>query len=190
MKRFRDGLLGFLAIALLAASAGAQRRRAAAPPRPMAKHEFGVDIGLAYVSPDVGDSRIRIGTPLDVRVGFVSRGKQMWEPRVALLYDSQGFGSGATYTFSPGVAVLNSMTPGGHRKGWYLTGGVGVNLVDFTGSTSGTTFSIGGGVGTRKPYGAGAIRAEGGIRYDTEDTSALVQSQFSVGVRFGLSLWH
>ena len=186
MKRVLQTLLPVVACVALTLPAGAQRR--AVPPA-AAKHEFGVDFGLAFVNPDPGNSRIRLGTPLDVRVGFVSRGRLMWEPRLLLSYDSEGFGNGAVYGFSPGVAGLYSMTPGGHRRGWYLTGGVGLNFIDVSGGNGGMTFSFGGGVGTRRAYGDGAIRAEGGIRYDTKDTPA-VPGQFSIGVRFGISLWH
>ena len=188
MKRLLQELLPIVACAALALPAGAQRR-AAAVPHAGAKHEFGVDVGLAFVDPDPGNSRIRLGTPLDVRVGFVSRGRLMWEPRLLLSYDSEGFGNGAIYVFSPGVAGLYSMTPGGHRQGWYVTGGAGVNFVDVSGGNGGATFSIGGGVGTRRAYGDGAIRAEAGFRYDTKDSGA-VPGQFSIGVRFGISLWH
>ena len=156
------------------------------------KHEFGVDLGLSWVSPDVGDSRIRVGTPLAIRIGFVPRGRLMWEPRFALAYDSEGLAGQAAYSFTPEIAALYSMTPQRHRAGWYLLGGAGVNLVDIgaPGASSGTTFSFGGGVGTRKRYGNAALRLEAGLRFDTEDADAGIPSQFSVGTRVGLSFWH
>jgi hypothetical protein len=157
-----------------------------------AKNEFGVDLGISWVSPDVGESRIRIGTPLAIRVGFVSRGRLMWEPRFALAYDSEGVGGEAAFAFTPEVAVLYSMTPRRHRAGWYLLGGAGMNFVDVgvPGASSGTTFSLGAGVGTRKRYGNAALRLEGGLRFDTEDADAGIPSQFSIGTRVGLSFWH
>jgi len=155
------------------------------------KHEFGVDLGLSWVSPDVGNSRVRIGTPLAIRVGFVPRGRLMWEPRFALSFDSEGLGS-AAYAFTPGVAALYSMTPTRHRAGWYLLGGAGMNFLSLgvPGGNSGTTFSFGGGVGMRKRYGNAALRLEGGLQFDTKDASAGIPSQFSVGTRVGLSFWH
>jgi hypothetical protein len=156
------------------------------------KHEFGVDLGLSWVSPDVGDSRIRVGTPLAIRVGFVPRGRLMWEPRFALAYDSEGVGGEAAFAFTPEVAVLYSMKPQRHRAGWYLLGGAGLNFVDVgaPGASSGTTFSLGAGVGTRKRYGNAALRLEGGLRFDTEDADAGIPSQVSIGTRVGLSFWH
>lgn len=171
----------------------ATRRQAAAQPAPLpAKHEFGVDLGLAWVSPDVGDSRIRIGAPVNVRVGFVSRGRLMWEPRFAFSFDSQGLGGDAAWAFTPEIVALYSMTAQRHRAGWYLFGGAGVNLVDagLPAVDAGTTFSIGAGAGTRKRVGNAAIRLEGGLRFDTEDAGAGIPSQFSVGGTVGLSFWH
>jgi hypothetical protein len=155
------------------------------------KKEFGVDLGLSWVSPDIGDSRIRIGTPLAIRIGFVPRGRLMWEPRFALAYDSEGAGS-AAYTFTPGIAALYSMTPSRHRSGWYLLGGAGLNLLSLgvPGASSATTFSFGAGAGTRRRLGNAALRFEGGLQYDTEDSDAGVPSQFSIGARVGLSFWH
>lgn len=158
---------------------------------PTAKNEFGVDLGLAWVSPSAGNSRIRIGTPLDLRIGFVSRGRLMWEGRLGLAFDSEGLGD-AAYAFTPQVVALYSMKSQRHRAGMYLFGGAGLNFVS-VGSplvNSGTTFSLAGGVGTRKRLGNAALRFEGGLRYDTEDTSAGMPSQVTVGGRIGLSFWH
>jgi hypothetical protein len=155
------------------------------------RHEFGVDVGLAWVSPEgPADSRFRIGSPVDIRVGFGSRGRLMWEPRFGIAYDSEGFSGSATYAFTPQLVALYSMTPQRHRRGMYLFGGAGVNFMDVTGGNAGTTFTVGGGVGTRKRYGDAAIRLEAGLRYDTEDASALMPAQFSIGTRVGLSFWH
>ena len=168
----------------------AARAVAAAQAR-AAKHEFGIDLGFAWVSPDVGNSRIRVGTPLDVRIGFVSRGRLMWEPRLGLAFDSEGLGD-AAYTFTPQIVALYSMTPRRHRAGWYAFGGAGLNLVSIglPAAQAGTTFSIGGGVGTRKRVGSAAVRFEGGLRFDTDDSGAGMPSQFSLGVRTGLSFWN
>lgn len=164
-------------------------RTAAAPA--VVKNEFGVDLGLAWVSPDVGDSRFRIGTPMDVRIGFVSRGRLMWEGRVGLAFDSEGLGD-AAYAFTPQVVALYSMKPTRHRAGMYVFGGGGLNFVSIglPAAEAGTTFSLGGGVGTRKRIGSAALRFEGGLRFDTEDSGAGMPSQFSIGGRVGISFWH
>jgi hypothetical protein len=176
------------ALVLAPGITAAQQRRAASATGP--RHEFGVDFGLAWVSPDGADSRFRIGSPLDLRIGFVPRGRVMLEPRLALQFDSEGFTGDATYAITPQLVALYSMTPQRHRRGWYLFGGAGLNFVDFTGGNSGTTFSLGAGAGTRRRVGTAAIRLEGGFRYDTEDSGALMPSQFSIGGRVGLSFWN
>lgn len=164
--------------------------RAAQPAAP--KNEFGVDLGLAWISPSEGDSRIRVGSPLDLRIGFVSKGRLMWEPRLSFAFDSEGLGGDAAYTFSPQIVALYSMSPQKHRSGMYLFGGTGINLVSAGIPTidGGTTFSLGAGVGTRKKMGNAAMRFEGGLRYDTEDSNAGMPGQFVVGGRVGLSFWH
>ncbi len=62
------------ALTLAPALAAAQHSMAA-------KHEFGVDLGFVYSKPSGGTSIITFGTPVDVRVGFVSKGSLMFEPR-------------------------------------------------------------------------------------------------------------
>lgn len=163
-----------------------------APAAPAPKNEFGVDLGLSWVSPEGGDSRIQIGSPLDLRVGFVSKSRLMWEPRLSFAFNSEGLGGDAAYTFSPQITGLYSMSPQKHRSGMYLFGGACINLVSLGTSAidGGTTFSLGAGVGTRKRMGNAALRFEGGVRYDTEDADALMPSQFLIGGRVGLSFWH
>jgi hypothetical protein len=179
------GSIVFVALFLsLPALAEAQRRAAASGG---AKHEFGVDIGVAYVKPDQVDGGIVIGTPVDVRVGLVSGKKMMWEPRFALFFSTVG---GSTiYQFNPGVNVLFANSPGGHRNGMYFTVGGGLALGDLGGG-SGTAFSANGGVGWRKPYGGGAWRYELFVQYDSESLELLQPSTISIGGRIGISLWH
>ena len=175
------GLLGAVA------TEAAAQRRAAAAQAPAAKHEFGVDMGLAYADVDGFDSGLRLGVPIDVRMGFVPRGKMLFELRLALLFDSGTFGEG-TYLITPGLNVVYPMGTATHRRGMYLTGGAGLILADI-GSETGTGFSFNGAIGTRKPIGGNAaIRLEGGVRYDSEAGNA-IPSTLSIGGLIGLSLW-
>ncbi|HEV8265799.1 MAG TPA: outer membrane beta-barrel protein [Gemmatimonadales bacterium] len=160
-----------------------------------AKHEFGVDLGIAYSKPDGGDGMVLIGTPVDLRVGFVSQGKVMFEPRFTFSFNSKGgidtttFEATSAYTFTPGVNVLIAMGTGGHRAGMYVTVGAAYDIVDL-GDFSASQFSINGGIGSRSAYGSGAFRPEAFIRYDLENTSDGIASALTFGVRLGLSLWH
>lgn len=187
MRTLIGGLV-LAAVATFPADALSQRRAAAQPGR--AQYEFGVDAGIAYYDPDVGDGGLRIGTPLDVRVGFVPRsGKLMWEPRLVFLLDTGG-GEG-THVISPGVNVVNAVGTGTYRSGMFVTGGVALNMLD-VGTASGTGFSLNGAVGWRKPSGSQALRYEVGLRWDgeIEDGGAIiVPSTISLGGRIGLSFW-
>lgn len=187
MRKLFGGMV-LAAVALtLPALAQAQQRRAAAPAASHAKHEFGVDIGVAYVKPDGVDGGIAIQTPLDVRLGFVTPKKMMWEPRLNLSFASVG--GNTVYTFQPGVNVLFANSPGGHRKGMYFTGGGAVLLADFGGG-SGTAFSLNAGVGWRKPFGSAAWRYELGFKWTSESTDLGLPSTIEIGGRVGISLWH
>jgi hypothetical protein len=185
MRKVIGGMAAVAVLMSVPALSQAQRRAAAASGG--AKHEFGVDVGVAYVKPDQVDGGIVLGTPIDVRVGLVGRGKMMWEPRFSLAFST--LGGNTTYEFSPGVNVLFANSPGGHRRGMYFTGGAGLNLGDFGGG-SGTAFSVNGGVGWRKPYGNGAWRYELGLQYDSESAELGQPSTISIGARVGISLWH
>jgi hypothetical protein len=184
-KLIGSTLVVLLGLAVLPTLLTAQRRGAA--PTGGAKHEFGVDIGVAYTKPENVSGGITIGTPLDVRVGFMSRTKVMWEPHVTLNFSTVG--GSTTYLFTPGVNVLYSMTPGGHRNGMFLTGGAGLVIGD-NGVSSGTAFSLGGAVGWRKPYGTAAWRYELGFQYTSSSTKLGLPSTIQIGGRIGLSLWH
>ena len=184
MRKLLGGMV-LAAVALsLPASAQAQQRRAAAP---AAKHEFGVDLGLAYVKPDGVDGGIALGTPLDVRWGFVSPKNMMWEARATLNFNTVG--GNTAYVFEPGVNVLFANSTGGHRRGMYFTGGAGLHLED-DGANSGTAVAINAGVGWRKPWGSAAWRYELGFKWQSENTTLGLPSTIFVGGRIGVSLWH
>jgi len=184
MRKFLGSIALVAVLASVPAQAEAQRRAATTGG---AKHEFGVDIGVAYVKPDQVSGGIVIGTPVDVRVGLVSGKKMMWEPRFTLFLSTVG--GGTSYRFNPGVNVLFANSTGGHRNGMYFTVGGGLALGDLGGG-SGTAFSANGGVGWRKPYGGGAWRYELFVQYDSESLELLQPSTISIGGRIGISLWH
>ncbi|MGH2669615.1 MAG: hypothetical protein ACRDH5_10980 [bacterium] len=187
MRQVIGGMAVVAVLMSLPAPADAQRRAAGG-----ARHEFGVDAGLAYYDPDGGEAGIRLGTPLDVRVGFVSAKKLQWEGRLIFDFDSKGAGTEGTHFISPGVNAVYAMNRATNRSGMFLTGGAALNLVD-GGASSGTGFSLNGAVGWRKPYGNAALRYEFGIRYDGEISdgpAVLVPKTLSIGARFGLSFWH
>jgi hypothetical protein len=184
-------LFGGMVVAALALSvtstAHAQRRNAANASMGGAKHELGVDLGLAYVKPDQISGGIVIETPVDVRFGFVSASKMMWEARGTLNFSTVG-GSTA-YDFEPGINVLYANSAGGHHRGMYFTGGAGLILAD-NGTNSGTAVALNAGVGWRKPYGSGAWRYELGFRWSSENTTLGLPSAIAIGGRIGISLWH
>lgn len=156
------------------------------------KHELGVDLGVLYSKPSGGDGVFSIGTPVDVRIGFVSSGKLEIEPRFTFNYASGG-GNNA-YTFTPDVNLLFGLSPNNNRKGPYVTVGAGVDLahlkVGGLGSTSTSQFNFNGGIGTRVPYESGAIRLEAFARYLLKNTGKGLPNTLDIGARIGLSLWH
>lgn len=189
MRKLFGGMV-LAAVALsLPAAAEAQRRAAAAGG---ATHEFGIDVGVAYVSPSTTgvDGGISFITPLDIRYGFVPRsGKMMWEPRLGLNFNTVG--GSTNYVFTPQVNLLYSNTTGGHRRGMFFTGGAGLVMGDL-GASSGTAFKLEGGVGWRKPYGSAAWRYELGLQWVSEsaELGPFLSNYIAIGGRIGISLWH
>ena len=191
MRKLFGGMVLATLVLSLPAAALAQRRTAAAGG---SSHEFGVDLGAAYVSPGTNgvSSGIVLLTPVDVRYGFVPRsGKMMWEPRVSLQFSTV---AGQTiYAFTPEIHLLYSNTTGGHRRGMYFTGGAGLVMGDQTGNNSGTALKLEGGIGWRKPYGAAAWRYEVGFQWvSSNDNLApfLMADYIAIGGRIGISLWN
>ena len=148
--------------------------------------EFGVDLGVAVVKPSGGSSIFEFGTPVDGRVGFVSKGKLMFEPRCTLAYASSS-GSSA-YDFDLGLNLLYGMGEGGNHSGPYLTVGGSVDLEKIV--TSETFIAFNGGVGTRMGYGSGAIRLEAFVMDHLKKSSIGFPNTLTIGARVGLSLWH
>ena len=154
-------------------------------------HETGVDIAVVYASPSGGEGHFLVGTPVDLRLGFVTSGKLEPEVRLSLFFDSKEggvAGAKSAYVIQPDLNVIWNFKD--YSKGPYLTAGAGVNLEKPGGSSSESQFNANGGIGTRVPYEHGAIRLEAFGRYDFKNTGKGLPSIFNVGARIGLTLWH
>lgn len=155
-----------------------------------AKHEFGVDLALAYVKCDGCEGFVALGTPIDLRVGFISGAKLTIEPRITLAYISDDTDFGGTgdpqSDFDLGANITYGMQS--NRSGLYLTGGAAIDLLS-AGGASESFFSVNVGVGTRVGYGSGALRLEAFVDNQFEKTG-VAPSILSFGARVGLSLWH
>ena len=187
MRRLSGTLIA--ALALVPAIAAAQHSME------NPKHELGVDLGVLYSKPKGGDGVFSIGTPVDVRIGFVTGGKLEVEPRFTFNYASGG-GDNA-YVFTPDINLLFGLGADGNHKGPYLTAGAGVDLTHAkvstvlgSVSTSTSQFNFNGGIGTRVPWESGAVRLEAFARYLLKNTSKGLPNTLDIGARIGLSLWH
>lgn len=156
------------------------------------QHELGVDVAIVYSKPSGGDGIIAIGTPVDVRLGFVTSGMLEVEPRFSFNFASGG-GNNA-YSFTPDINLLFGLSADKNKKGPYVTVGAGVDLthikISGLGSNSASQFSFNGGIGTRIPYESGAFRLEAFARYHLKNTSKGLPNTLDFGARIGLSLWH
>jgi len=186
MRKVTGSLLVAVALVALPHLANAQRRAAA--PAGGAKNEFGVDLGAAFGHVGSGCAAncgtFEMGTPVDVRIGFIGRSFNV-EPRLTFSYLSQG--GGHVLVFSPDVNFLKPMGTSTARKGLYLTAGAGISIISASGASSQNQFSLNGGVGTRIPKPSNNWRLEGFFRYNFE--SGALPSGYNVGVRAGMSFW-
>lgn len=181
-----------LAVAgLIAAPAIAQAQAHAGMATP--SHEFGVDIAAGYVSttPTGGTAvgGLFIGTPVDLRVGFMSHSNMNFEMRTNITLNTQG---STTYAIDPGVNVLFKMGQGTMTHNTYWTVGADASLNNNGAPTNNTGVvpAINGGIGIRRPWGSAAYRLEFGARYQFKDTNTSPFTQIQIGVRAGISLWH
>jgi hypothetical protein len=155
-------------------------------------HEFGADIALGFLSQSnagASQSGLFIGTPVDLRVGFMSHSNMNFEMRTTLQLSTAG---STSYSFDPGVNVLFKMGQGTMTHNTYWTVGADANLVN-TGAAANNTGvvpAINGGIGIRRPWGSAAWRLEGGVRYQFKNTNVSNFSEIQIGVRAGVSLWH
>jgi hypothetical protein len=175
-------------LAVLSAPVSAQKKTSASSPStPSARYEIGGDFAASYTNLSNVGGGINMGLPVDVRVGFLTHKKLMFEPRLSFLVSTI---ETTTYSITPGLNVLYHLKrgtgPSHVMRAPYVTGGVAMTFSDF-GAGSATQFSIGGGVGKRVPFGGGATRLEAFLGYTFEGGD--LPSSFSIGTRIGLSFW-
>ncbi|SRR5712692_4547165 len=191
MRRLSGSTVLVTLLATLPTLASAQRRGATAM-ESAPEHEVGADLAFQFIDRGSGvGGGVQLGAPVDVRLGFLSKSAVMFEARAFMAWDSKGAGTGSTLLFTPGVNVLYQLHKGTGTHGLmhapYLTGGVGINFVSAPGLSE-TQFELGGGVGTRLPYGSAVFRPEGFLTYAF--SAGVLPSAWSIGVRLGLSFWH
>src|SRR5438093_4664832 len=124
MRKVTGSLLAAVALVALPHVALAQRARSAASGP---KNEIGVDLGASYSHTGSGCNTdcggLGIGTPVDIRWGFMSTGLLSFEPRFSLNYVSgPNAGGGHLLVFNPDVNVIYRMKKSTARSGMYLTG--------------------------------------------------------------------
>src|SRR5947207_3125404 len=130
MRKLMSCVVAAVALLALPHVALAQRGGAAA-----AKNEIGVDLGAQYshigsgCAADCGG--LGIGTPVDIRWGFMSHGPLSFEPRFSLNYISgPNAGGGHLLVFNPDLNVIYRMKKSTARRGMYLTGGAGLAIAN------------------------------------------------------------
>ena len=177
-----------LAAALVALPQVVLAQRARASSQGRTQNEWGVDLGAAFGQVGSGCAAdcgtFSFGTPVDLRVGFPA-GQMSVEPRVTLSYVSQS--GGHIMIFSPDVNILKPMGKSTSRKGLYLTGGLGINMISVSGASSENQFSLNAGVGKRIPIESAAWRLEGFFKYNFE--GGTLPSTCNLGARIGMSFW-
>ena len=197
MRRLTSTVVAAAALVALPHLALAQRTRAAAAGGP--KNEIGVDLGAEYNHAGSGCNAdcggLGIGTPIDVRWGFMASGPLSFEPRFSLSYLSGSASpiGGHVLAFNPDLNVIYRMKKSTARRGMYLTGGLGLGITSAApsggSSTTATQLSLNGGVGKRIPTESNAWRVEGFLRYNFENSGKGIPSSFNIGARVGMSFW-
>jgi hypothetical protein len=187
MRKLMGCVLAAVALVALPQVVLAQRAHASTHASP-AQNEWGVDLGAAFGQEGSGCTTdcgtFSFGTPVDLRLGFPA-GAMSVEPRVSLSYLSQG--GGHLLIFSPDVNLLKPMGSSTSRKGLYLTGGLGLNVISASGASSENQFSLNAGVGKRIPIESTAWRLEGFFKYNVQ--AGTLPSNWNLGARIGMSFW-
>ena len=197
MRRLTSTVVAAAALVALPHLALAQRTRAAAAGGP--KNEIGVDLGAEYNHAGSGCTAdcggLGIGTPIDIRWGFMASGPLSFEPRFSLSYLSGSASpiGGHVLAFNPDLNVIYRMKKSTARRGMYLTGGLGLGIANAApsggSSTTATQLSLNGSVGKRIPVESNAWRVEGFLRYNFENSGKGIPSSFNIGARVGMSFW-
>ena len=198
MRKLMSCVVAAVALLALPHVALAQRGGAAA-----AKNEIGVDLGAQYshigsgCAADCGG--LGIGTPVDIRWGFMSHGPLSFEHRFSLNYISGLGAPGHDLSLNPDLNVIYRMGKSSARRGLYLTGGLGFAIdnsstttggrTPVTTSTTATQLSFNAGVGKRIPMESNAWRVEGFLRYNLANTGKGLPSRLDIGTRLGMSFW-
>ena len=200
MRKLTSTLVAGVALVALPHLALAQRSHTASGGP---KNEIGVDLGAAYshigsgCAADCGG--LGLGTPIDIRWGFMANGQLSFEPRFSLNYVS-GFGSGHDLSFNPDLNVIYRMGKSTARRGLYLTGGLGMAIDNatvttqqgnqtVTSSSTASQLSLNAGVGKRIPMESNAWRVEGFLRYNFANTGKGLPTRLDIGARLGMSFW-
>ena len=192
MRRLTSTLVAAVALVALPHVALAQRTRVAAASGP--KNEIGVDLGAAYSHYGSGCTAncgsFGVGTPVDIRWGFLANGPLSFEPRFTFNWLTGG--GGHVLSFDPDLNVIYRMSHATARRGMYLTGGLGLSIASASAgsvSNSATQLSLNAGLGKRIPVESNAWRLEGFLRYNLENSGKGIPSSFNIGARVGMSFW-
>ena len=150
--------------------------------------ELGVDFfGIDYYDEDgASDAAIGVSLPVSgMRVGFPAGSNIIIETRLEFDWFKQGDGSARDLTLIPGLNYLIN-------EQIYLRGEAGLSNFSFdpgTGSSiSGTQYIFGGGVGTRRSFGMGILRLEGGVQIGTENADDGIASYTNIYGSAGVSV--
>jgi hypothetical protein len=153
------------------------------------KTEFGVDVAVTYTKYSGGGSGVfGVHTPVDVRIAFPLAGNLALEPRFTASFIS---GGGANlHALNPGLNLLIGLPGATYNNGLYVTVGGDVSIVGGTGMTSESYFALNGGIGMRRPMGAGATRIELFAGFTPKQGTTITNSILTIGARLGLSFFN
>jgi hypothetical protein len=159
------------------------------------KHEFGVDLAAVYSIPSCSGCSghvFTLGTPVDVRVGFLARGPLSFEVRFSgALSSASGGGSSFTaISLGPGLNLLYRLSGKSERENVYFTAGGQLEYSKLTGSDASTDFTLDAGLGMRRPWGSAASRAEAFGAYTFKNTKSGTPAMIHIGLRLGVSFFH
>ena len=163
------------------------------------KLEFGVDLRVMSSKLDVPQAErvFSIGTPVDVRIGFVRSQPLMLETRFTFTHNGS---CDASFTsFAPSLNVHGRLGDGAglhNQMAPYLTAGLLMQMLRASNdndSNSQTRYGLTAGAGTRIAWGTVAFRPEVFMARHFEKGELadddFVPGEFAFGVLFGLSFY-